>query len=298
MSEYSGLIVVSEAKEFVDVDANIDMNADTDGIQQPRNYEDITRYLDEQADTRLEIDWETHSKLYAPNGMSFREMLVFVEDEEVRAYMLESKYSYLVQEEHMTPHDAARVLVYSTRNLLPPEKIRRAISRGSLLSNKPKVERQFKSESGGRQHRIELEQAIRHRNTLVPVSFGINAIDALIPGGIIAGEVLHIVGGEGGLKTSLLLHLLCHYVDRGGKALFFSLDMTPGTIELRRLMRILNCGRERATEHIKHDTDEYQQARSTLEDQDKNLSVMGGPLGFGKIGEAILMSGEIGRAHV
>ncbi|GHS85512.1 hypothetical protein AGMMS49957_01690 [Synergistales bacterium] len=291
MSETKGLIGMSESKELVGVDSNIDMNVDTNGIQQPRNYEDITRYLEEQADTRLEIDWELHSKLFAPNGMSFREMLTAVVDENVQAYMIELQYPHLIQEERMTPQDAARVLIYSARNLLPAEKVRRAINRGALLSKKPKVERQFKAESEGRRHRAELEQAIRHRQTLVPVSFGIYAIDALIPGGITAGEVLHIVGGEGGLKTSLLLHLLCHYVERDGKALFFSLDMTPETIELRRLMRILNCGRERATDYIGNDANEYRQAKLILEEQDKNLSVMGGPLNLNKMNEAILMSG-------
>jgi hypothetical protein len=73
--------------------------------------------------------------------------------------------------------------------------------------------------------------------------------------------------------------------------LFFSLDMTPGTIELRRLMRILNCTREQAMEHVKHDTGEYRKAKAALEEQDENLFIMGGPLGLGKMRETILMSG-------
>jgi KaiC/GvpD/RAD55 family RecA-like ATPase len=66
--------------------------------------------------------------------------------------------------------------------------------------------------------------------------------------------------------------------------------MTPGMIELRRLMRILNCGRERAAEHVKHDTGEYRGARVILEEEDANLFVTGGPLGLAKMREAILMS--------
>jgi KaiC/GvpD/RAD55 family RecA-like ATPase len=255
------------------------------------NCDNAGRYLEDLTDRQMEMEWEIRNRHTAPNGMSFREMLAVMEDEDLRAHLIEIQYPHLVQEERMSPEDAVRVLVYSSRDLLSPEKIRRAINRGALLSQKPKGEKQFKAEAEGGRHRAQLEQAIRHRQAVVPVTFGIEGIDALIPGGITGGDVLHIVGGEGGLKTSLLLHILCRYIDKGGRALFFSLDMTPETIELRRLMRLMDCGRERAMEHVKHNTGEYRRARATLEEQDGALSVMGGPLGLGKIREAILMSG-------
>jgi KaiC/GvpD/RAD55 family RecA-like ATPase len=182
-------------------------------------------------------------------------------------------------------------LLYSARSLLPSETVQRAMSRGIFLVKRPESERRFRAESTGARHRKELEQALRLRSHSVPVRFGIDGLDGLIPGGIKAGEVLHIVGGEGGLKTSLLLHILCDYIRRGGRAVFFSLDMTPEMIELRRLMRILNCGRERAAEHVKHNTDEYRKAKAILEEEDSNLSVVGGPLGLAQMRDAILMSG-------
>jgi KaiC/GvpD/RAD55 family RecA-like ATPase len=164
------------------------------------------------------------------------------------------------------------------------------VYRGSLLSKRPESESQFENEAQRARHRTELEQALRHRHSLVPLALGIDKLDALIPGGITAGEVLHIVGGEGGLKTSLLLHILCSYAEKGGKALFFSLDMPPEAIELRLLMRVLDCGKERAAEHVKHDTSEYRRARAILEERDGNLAIMGGPLGLGKMRDSILMS--------
>jgi KaiC/GvpD/RAD55 family RecA-like ATPase len=240
---------------------------------------------------QAEMEWEVHNKLTAPNGMGLREMLKAMKDEGLRAHLVEIEYSYLLQEERKTPEEASRVLLYSARGLLPPSKIRRSISRGMLLAKRPESEKQFKYEAKGIRHRVELEQALRHRNNLIPVTFGIDELDALISGGITAGEVLHIVGGEGGLKTSLLLHILCNYIDKGGQALFFSLDMPPETIELRRLMRFLDCGRERAKEHVKYDSEEYRRAREFLEEQDESLFVMSGPLGLGKMQAAILMSG-------
>ena len=242
-------------------------------------------------DWQAEMNWEFQNKLTAPNGIGLREMIAVMESEDMRAHIIEIEYPYLVQEERKTPEEASRILFFSARGLLPPTKIRRAISRGMLLSKHPEIEKKFNAEARGTRRREGLEQAIRHRNNLLPVTFGIDSLDTLIPGGITAGEVLHIVGGEGGLKTSLLLHILCNYAKQGGQALFFSLDMAPETIELRLLMRFLGCGRERAMEHIKHDTAEYRQARELLEEQDRNLSVMGGPLGLGRMQTAILMSG-------
>jgi KaiC/GvpD/RAD55 family RecA-like ATPase len=226
----------------------------------------------------------------APNGMSLREMLAALDDEDARLRLIEITYPHLLKAEHRTQEEASRLLLYSARELLSPAKVRRAIYRGALLARRPESEGQFEIEAQRTRHRAELEQALRHRQNLVPLTLGIGGIDALIPGGITAGEVLHIVGGEGGLKTSLLLHILCAYANRGGRALFFSLDMPPEAIELRLLMRILNCGKERAAEHVKRDTDEYRRARAVLEECDGNLPVMGGPMGLDKMRDSILMS--------
>jgi len=156
--------------------------------------DNIGCYPPEWEDLQMESAWEAHEKLIAPNGMSFHEMLAFVEDEDVRAYMIEIKYPHLVSEERLTPKDASRILLYSSRGLLAPEKVRRAIHHGVLLSQKPESERQFGIEAKGAHHRTELEEAIRNRRSLVPVTFGIGGIDELIPGGITAGEILQYRG--------------------------------------------------------------------------------------------------------
>ncbi|MDR0652484.1 MAG: hypothetical protein LBG12_04155 [Synergistaceae bacterium] len=270
---------------------------DMSDIQPPRDYSDIGRYLAERADSQMEEAWELQDKLNAPNGMSVHDMLAAMENGDARTRLLELEYPYLIREERKTPEEAARILLYSARGLLLAVTVRRIISRGMLLTKRPESERRFEAESAGARHRKELEQALRLRRDSIPVRFGIDGLDGLIPGGIKAGEVLHIVGGEGGLKTGLLLHILCDYVRRGGRAVFFSLDMTPGMIELRRLMRILNCGRERAAEHVKYDTEEYREAKAILEEEDANLYVMGGPLGLAQMREAILM-GEADAAAI
>jgi KaiC/GvpD/RAD55 family RecA-like ATPase len=264
------------------------VGTDEFGIRQPRDYSDINRYLEDRKDTQLEPDWEIHSQFITAGGLGFRGTL---EEESARLQALGSQYNYLVTKERMKPQEALRVLLHAARNLLPPEKVRRAVSREAALIQKPETERQYQIEANGERRRNGLEQAIRQRGSLVPVMFGMGELDALIPGGITAGEILHIVGGEGGLKTSLLLHILCDYVCRGGRALFFSLDMTQEAIELRRLMRLLNCGKLRTMEHIKNDSDEYRRARAFLGEQDENLTVIGGPLSLGQMQEAILMSG-------
>ena len=97
------------------------------------------------------------------------------------------------------------------------------------------------------------------------------------------GEVLHIVGGEGGLKTSLLLHALIDYVERGGRALFLSLDMHPQKIEERLYRRLLNCGQAQVVEHIRLNTPEYRMAKEARARQDDGLSIMGGPMNLTQI---------------
>lgn len=265
-------------------------NRSREKIVPPMEYGDIGRYLYAVEDAHFEQAWEVHDRQLSPNGMSFREMLAFVEDADVREHMIGIEYSRLVQNEGLSPDRALRVLFHAVRDLLPPEKVRRAVSREILLSKKPSFRKRFEAEAEGAKHRANLEQALRGPHKAMPFTFGLDGPDTLVPDGMTAGEVLHIVGGEGGMKTSLLLHFLGHNIDRGGRVLFFSLDMTPEAIELRRLMRLLDCGKERATEHVRQDTDEYRRARKILEEQDERFAVMGGPLNLADMRRAILMS--------
>ena len=257
----------------------------------PADYGNIGRCLAAAEDADFEQAWEVHDRQISPNGMNFREMFTFLEDADVREHMIGVEYSRLVRDEKLSPGRAMRILLHAARNLMPPEKVRRAVHRGILLEKAPDSRKRFDAGAEGAKHRASLEQTLRNPYRGVPVAFGIDGLDALVPGGMTAGEVLHIAGGEGGLKTALLLHILCHYLDRGGRALLFSLDMAPETIELRRLMRLMDCGKERVTEQIRHDTAEYRKIRTIPEEQDKRFSVMGGPQCLRSMHEAILMSG-------
>jgi hypothetical protein len=62
--------------------------------------------LEDLAACQMEMTWEIKNKQNAPNGMNFREMLTFMEDEDLRAHLIEIQYPHLVQEERMTPSDA------------------------------------------------------------------------------------------------------------------------------------------------------------------------------------------------
>jgi hypothetical protein len=172
-------------------------------IQPPTGYSDIERYLAERADSQMEEAWELQDKLNAPNGMSLHDMLAAMEDEDTRMHLIELEYPLLLREEHKSPEEAARILLYSARNLLPSEAVRRAMSRGMLLDKRPESERRFRAESTGARHRKALEQALRLRSHSVPVRFGIDGLDGLIPGGIKVGEVLCISSAaKAGLKRA------------------------------------------------------------------------------------------------
>jgi hypothetical protein len=112
-----------------------DTGVKPDSIQPPMGYSDIERYLAERADSQMEEAWELQDKLNAPNGMSLHDMLAAMEDEDTRVHLIELEYPLLLQEEHKTPEEAARILLYSARNLLPSETVRRAIYNGPRNSD-------------------------------------------------------------------------------------------------------------------------------------------------------------------
>jgi KaiC/GvpD/RAD55 family RecA-like ATPase len=139
---------------------------------------------------------------------------------------------------------------------------------------------------------MELPAFAQRRRNAVPLQLGIGALDAEIGNGagIGTGEVLHLVGGEGGQKTSLALHAAEHYARNGGKVLFVSLDMHPREIELRLMMKLLNCSRDTVLWHAEAWDDRYRQACEARRELDANLSIIGGPLNLAKIKAAILAS--------
>lgn len=70
--------------------------------------------------------------------------------------------------------------------------------------------------------------------------FDIPALDE-ITGGVQPGEMMALAGAQGSMKSSLLLNGIENALSRGMKVMFFSLDMTPGEIQERRLQRRVKC---------------------------------------------------------
>ena len=70
--------------------------------------------------------------------------------------------------------------------------------------------------------------------------FDIPALDE-ITGGVQPGEMMALSGAQGSMKSSLLLNGIENALSRGMKVIFFSLDMTPGEIQERRLQRRIKC---------------------------------------------------------
>ncbi|MDR1048750.1 MAG: hypothetical protein LBL51_03255, partial [Synergistaceae bacterium] len=91
-------------------------------------------------------------------------------------------------------------------------------------------------------------------------------------------------------KTSLALHAAEHYARNGGRVLYVSLDMHPREIELRLMMRVLNCSRDTALWHSELQDDFYRQACEARRELDANLSIIGGPLNLFGLRAALLAS--------
>lgn len=87
---------------------------------------------------------------------------------------------------------------------------------------------------------FERIEAVRGWHEDNAFQFGISELDQLT-GGVQPGEMLSLLGHQGSMKTSLLLSGLENALSRGYRVQFFSLDMTPGEIQERRIQRRLKC---------------------------------------------------------
>lgn len=82
--------------------------------------------------------------------------------------------------------------------------------------------------------------------------FGIEAVDNFIQG-VQPGEIAILTGAQGSMKTSLVLGGIENALARHMPVMFFSLDMEPGEIQERRMMRRLGCRQKDLHEMIRND---------------------------------------------
>ncbi len=121
-------------------------------------------------------------------------------------------------------------------------------------------------------HQEAYEQQVRSWDGLPVLRTGIDAVDSEMSGGVLPGEILSLVGGEGSMKTSLALKAVDTYLQEvGRKVLFVSLDMPAYQVNLRRLMPILQMNEMEILEAIKADSAEYKKANDLLNERDAGL---------------------------
>lgn len=121
-------------------------------------------------------------------------------------------------------------------------------------------------------HQEAYEAQVKAWDGLPVFRTGIDAVDWDMGGGILPGEILSLVGGEGSMKTSLALKAVDTYLQEvGRKVLFVSLDMPAYQVNLRRLMPIIGLNEMEILEAIKSDSPEYKRAVDVLTERDAGL---------------------------
>ncbi|MGI6784151.1 MAG: RAD55 family ATPase [Aminivibrio sp.] len=125
-------------------------------------------------------------------------------------------------------------------------------------------------------------QAEAHRG-IEPVRLFIPAVDEALGSGLYPGHVLGIVGHEGSMKSSIVLHLAEKNVweNPAVRCLFFSLDMTGEMMAFRRISRYLGVHEQTVREMATAGARDYIRAREEIERlDDGRLFFAGGPLTF------------------
>lgn len=100
----------------------------------------------------------------------------------------------------------------------------------------------------------------------------IEKLDAAIGGGMLPGELLAVVGGDGSMKTSLALRVCDAYLANVGRpVLYLSLDMHPKRIGLRRLLPFAGVGEKRMVDLIRQRSPLFEECRQKRAQADRGL---------------------------
>lgn len=118
---------------------------------------------------------------------------------------------------------------------------------------------------------------------------GIIDLDEAIGGGILPGQILAIVGGDGSMKTSLALAFSENYIQTAERpVLYLSLDMRPERVALRRLLPLAEMSEKRLTEAIRAEPDLF---AATLAQREKidggRYHILDGPMELKDIEQGI-----------
>jgi KaiC/GvpD/RAD55 family RecA-like ATPase len=236
----------------------------------------------------------------AINGQGIRDIIVDMVDRQFPLWkildVIEFQYTRLVYDDEkdsllsslITPKEARKLIKYAAQDFIPDSKVDLACDRADYKrKNKvPDLSVADIAQSSGT--RRLLEHALRARNTITPIRFGMPNVDQYRPEGLSVGQVLSLVASDGGMKTSMALHLIDPFLLSGGRVLFLSLDMNPRDIEVRRLMRAMNMSNVLVKEHVKNNTQEYRRAKEDLIPMDQNFVIRSGVMGTGAIEQSIL----------
>ncbi|WP_321823486.1 DnaB-like helicase N-terminal domain-containing protein [Pyramidobacter piscolens] len=125
--------------------------------------------------------------------------------------------------------------------------------------------------------------------TMPFVRSGIDRLDAHMGGGILPGQVLTVVGGEGTMKTSLALQYAETYLREIGRpVLYLSLDMPRKRIAVRRLLALMDMPENKVLAEMQGDTPFFQQALRERERFDRGRFLLeGGPMQLKDIEAAV-----------
>lgn len=109
--------------------------------------------------------------------------------------------------------------------------------------------------------------------------FNISALDRAT-GGVLPGEILVLDGGQGSMKTSLLLKGIETSLARGARILFFSLDMSPAEIMERRLQAWLDVDQYTIHDMMRGNDERIKETARKIADSDNdNFGIYGNDKG-------------------